>query len=113
MVSLVKTRERSRVGRVVGRCLLVATRRARWAVDCLRRGALLATSGLQGIRIVSARLGWQWGPNRDCQAEIAELRPEVRYWRLLERDGIARLERVFQFPSFADALAFTNRVGTL
>ena len=47
------------------------------------------------------------------EAEIAELRPEVRDWRLLERDGIARLERVFQFPSFTDALAFTNRVGTL
>ena len=47
------------------------------------------------------------------EAEIAELRPEVRDWRLLERDGIARLERVFQFASFADALAFTNRVGAL
>jgi 4a-hydroxytetrahydrobiopterin dehydratase len=47
------------------------------------------------------------------EAEIAGLRPEVRDWRLLERDGIARLERVFQFPNFAHALAFTNRVGTL
>jgi len=47
------------------------------------------------------------------EAEIAELSPEVRDWRLLERDGIARLERAFQFPSFADALAFTNRVGSL
>ena len=47
------------------------------------------------------------------EAEIAELRPEVRGWRLLERDGIARLERVFQFASFADALAFTNRIGSL
>jgi 4a-hydroxytetrahydrobiopterin dehydratase len=47
------------------------------------------------------------------EADIAELRPEVRDWRLLERDGIARLERVFAFPSFADALAFTNRVGAL
>ena len=27
--------------------------------------------------------------------------------------SIARLERVFHFPSFADALAFTNRVGAL
>ena len=47
------------------------------------------------------------------EAEIAELGPGVRDWRLLERDGIARLERVFQFASFADALAFTNRVGAL
>jgi len=47
------------------------------------------------------------------EAEIAELKHEVAGWQLLERDGIARLERVFQVPSFADALAFTNRVGAL
>jgi len=50
---------------------------------------------------------------RVSAAEVAELGPEVPDWRLLERDGITRLERVFQFPSFADALAFTNRVGAL
>ena len=46
-------------------------------------------------------------------AEIAELRPQIPEWQLLERDGIARLERVFHFPTFAGALAFTNRVGAL
>ena len=46
-------------------------------------------------------------------AEIAQLRPQIPDWQLLERDGIARLERVFDFPTFADALAFTNRVGAL
>ena len=46
-------------------------------------------------------------------AEVAELRREVSDWQLLERDGIARLERVFHVPSFADALVFTNRVGAL
>ena len=50
---------------------------------------------------------------RVTEAEIAELRPEISDWQLVERDGIARLERVFRFPSFADALAFTNRVGAL
>jgi 4a-hydroxytetrahydrobiopterin dehydratase len=50
---------------------------------------------------------------RVTEAEIAELTRELRDWQLLERAGIARLERVFQFPNFADALAFTNRVGTL
>src|SRR5712692_9897788 len=50
---------------------------------------------------------------RVTAAEIAEVKPEVPDWRLLERDGIARLERIFDFPSFADALAFTNRVGAL
>ena len=45
--------------------------------------------------------------------EIGELKPEIPDWQLLERDGVARLERVFLFPSFAEALAFTNRVGAL
>ena len=38
---------------------------------------------------------------RVTAAEIAELKPEIPDWQLLERDGIARLERVFHFPSFA------------
>ena len=46
-------------------------------------------------------------------AEIAELKPEAPDWDLVERDGIPRLERVFHFPDFAQALAFTNRVGAL
>jgi len=47
------------------------------------------------------------------EAEIPELRREIPDWHLVERDGIARLERVFDFASFADALAFTNRVGAV
>ena len=50
---------------------------------------------------------------RVTPAEIAELRPEIPHWQLLERDSIARLERAFDFPTFADALAFTNQVGAL
>jgi 4a-hydroxytetrahydrobiopterin dehydratase len=50
---------------------------------------------------------------RVTETEIAELTREVSGWQLLERDGIARLERVFHFASFVDALAFTNRVGAL
>ncbi len=50
---------------------------------------------------------------RVTEVEIPEFRREVPSWQLLERDGIAQLERVFHLPSFADALAFTNRVGTL
>ncbi|MDR7419875.1 MAG: 4a-hydroxytetrahydrobiopterin dehydratase [Armatimonadota bacterium] len=44
-------------------------------------------------------------------AQIAALRPEVPDWQVVERDGIKRLERVFKFPDFARALAFTNAVG--
>ena len=50
---------------------------------------------------------------RVTAAEIAELGRGVPAWSVIERDGIARLERVFRFPSFAAALAFTNRVGSL
>ncbi|MBI4634779.1 MAG: 4a-hydroxytetrahydrobiopterin dehydratase [Candidatus Rokubacteria bacterium] len=50
---------------------------------------------------------------RVTAAEITELSPEITGWELVERDGIQRLERVFDFTSFADALAFTNRVGAL
>ena len=46
-------------------------------------------------------------------AEIEELRPQVPEWELVERDGIPRLERVLRFANFAEALAFTNRVGVL
>ena len=46
-------------------------------------------------------------------AEIAELHPQVPEWQLIERDGIKRLEHVFKFENFAQALAFTNKVGEL
>jgi 4a-hydroxytetrahydrobiopterin dehydratase len=47
------------------------------------------------------------------EEEIRELKPQVPGWRLEEEDGVRRLERVFEFPDFASALAFTNRVGAL
>jgi 4a-hydroxytetrahydrobiopterin dehydratase len=50
---------------------------------------------------------------RVTEGEIAELRRGIPDWQLLEHDGIARLERLFPFPSFAEALAFTNLVGAL
>ena len=45
--------------------------------------------------------------------EIVELKPQIPDWDLVERDGVPRLERTFQFPDFARALAFTQRVGEL
>ena len=47
------------------------------------------------------------------EAEIAEYHPQVSEWELIERDEIKRLERLFHFDGFAQALAFTNRVGEL
>ncbi|HEU5015428.1 MAG TPA: 4a-hydroxytetrahydrobiopterin dehydratase [Roseiflexaceae bacterium] len=45
--------------------------------------------------------------------EIAELQPQIPDWDMPERDGVARLERAFTFPDWAQALAFTNKVGQL
>ena len=45
--------------------------------------------------------------------EVAELRPQVPEWEVVERDGVPQLERIFRFDDFAQALAFTNRVGAL
>ena len=50
---------------------------------------------------------------RVTEAEIAELRPSIPDWELVERDGIPRLERVFPFDNFVEAMEFTNRVGAL
>ena len=50
---------------------------------------------------------------RVTDAEIGELEPMIPEWTLVERDGIRRLERVFTFTNFADALRFTNRVGVV
>ena len=43
--------------------------------------------------------------------DIAELRPQVPEWQVVEREDIKRLEREFKFGNFAQALAFTNKVG--
>lgn len=47
------------------------------------------------------------------ELEINELKPQIPGWALVERDGIQRLERVFRFHNFAEALGFTNRVGSV
>src|SRR3972149_4944391 len=46
-------------------------------------------------------------------AEIAQDQPQVAEWEIVERDGIRRLERVFKFKNFVEALAFTHQVGEL
>lgn len=50
---------------------------------------------------------------RVTEDEIAELRPQIPEWSMVERDGVPRLERTYRFPDFAAALDFTNRVGAI
>jgi 4a-hydroxytetrahydrobiopterin dehydratase len=43
--------------------------------------------------------------------EIAQLYPKVPDWQIIEEEGIPKLDRVFKFKNFKDALSFTDRVG--
>jgi 4a-hydroxytetrahydrobiopterin dehydratase len=45
--------------------------------------------------------------------EIAAWLPQLPEWKIVMREGVPNLERVFKFKNFAQALAFTNRVGEL
>ncbi len=47
------------------------------------------------------------------EAEIAEYLPQIPEWESIEKDGIKRLQRTYRFRNFAEALAFTVRVGEL
>lgn len=40
-------------------------------------------------------------------------RPELLYWETVKQDGVERLQRVFRFDNFVEALHFTNRIGEL
>lgn len=46
-------------------------------------------------------------------AQIAEFQPQVPEWQVNEVGSMKRLERVFKFKNFAQALEFTNKVGAI
>ena len=43
--------------------------------------------------------------------EIASLKNQVPEWKIIHEKEEARLQRVYKFPDFKKALAFTQRVG--
>lgn len=47
------------------------------------------------------------------EAEIQEWTRQVPGWTVVERESIRRLERIFRFRNFGEALEFTNRIGVL
>ena len=47
------------------------------------------------------------------EAEIAELHPQVSEWEIVQHEEIKKLNRVFRFDDFANALAFTTALGEL
>jgi len=44
-------------------------------------------------------------------AEIADLQLHVSQWQLKEVDGIKRLERIFKFKNYLEAVAFANKIA--
>jgi 4a-hydroxytetrahydrobiopterin dehydratase len=46
-------------------------------------------------------------------AEVAEYKPQIPAWNIVEREGLKRLERVFKFKNFVTAIGFTNKIAEL
>jgi 4a-hydroxytetrahydrobiopterin dehydratase len=47
------------------------------------------------------------------KAEIDQYYRQLQSWSVIEKDGIKRLEKSFKFKDFAEALAFTNKIGKI
>lgn len=47
------------------------------------------------------------------EEEIVVLQPEVPEWRVVEVDGVQRLERRFKLKNFIDAIAFTHKIAMI
>jgi 4a-hydroxytetrahydrobiopterin dehydratase len=47
------------------------------------------------------------------EGEIYMLQPQVPEWQVKEVDGMKRLEKIFKFKNFAQALEFTNKIGAI
>ena len=52
-------------------------------------------------------------PSPITVSEQQELLRQLPAWQIIEIEGVTRLQRVFHFGNFAQALAFTNRLGEL
>jgi 4a-hydroxytetrahydrobiopterin dehydratase len=47
------------------------------------------------------------------EAQVSQFMPQVPGWQVKEVNGEKRLERVFKFKNFSEAIAFTDKVGTV
>lgn len=43
--------------------------------------------------------------------EIEKFKPQIPDWKIIEVNGEKRLERVYEFPDFKSAIAFTNLIS--
>lgn len=46
-------------------------------------------------------------------AEIADLMPHVPQWQTVTQDNILRLQRVFKFKNYSQAVEFTNKIAAI
>ncbi len=67
------------------------------------------TDELAGQKCVACRAG----EPTVSEADMPKYHRQVPDWEIVEREGEKRLERAFRFRDFAEALAFTDRVGAL
>lgn len=47
------------------------------------------------------------------EAEIADLMPHIPQWQAVTQDTILRLQCVFKFKNYAQALDFTNKIAAI
>ena len=66
-------------------------------------------AGLTEERCVACRVG----APRVTDEEIAELKPQIPEWEIVDEEGILRLRRGYRFGDFSEAMAFTVRVALL
>ena len=45
--------------------------------------------------------------------EISELEPDVPEWKVIEVEGVKRLERTFKLKNFIEAVALTNKIAMI
>jgi 4a-hydroxytetrahydrobiopterin dehydratase len=75
----------------------------------IKKGNIFSMTALSQMKCVACRAD---SPHM-LEADMREVLPQIPDWHLIERADIKQLERVFTFKNFAQALAFTNRVGEI
>jgi 4a-hydroxytetrahydrobiopterin dehydratase len=48
-----------------------------------------------------------------AEAEIADLMSHVPQWQTIMQDNILRLQRIFKFKNYAQAVDFTNKIAAI
>jgi len=66
-------------------------------------------NGLAGQSCIACRAGATLATAEEIAANMSQLPG----WHLIEIDGIQRLQKVFAFKNFAQALQFTDKVGSI